>query len=235
MITIKTPADQLEPRDTYKIAYIMHFLLGAGNLLPWNAFITGVDYFGFLYPYKHVEKVFSVAYMSCSMLVLVLMLIWGSCYGKLSSRLTLNLGFSMFVLSLMVAPMIDWVWCTESSEKTYGVTVASVAVCGIADGLVGGSLMGSAGRLPKQYMQAVFAGTASSVMQKLSKIEEQTEATFCLRPQIFSVARKVRWPAFGIFIIYIVTLSIFPGFIAENLESKILQDCFSPWTNMVEN
>ncbi|KAF4363740.1 equilibrative nucleotide transporter 8 [Cannabis sativa] len=277
MITIKTPADQLEPRDTYKIAYIMHFLLGAGNLLPWNAFITGVDYFGFLYPYKHVEKVFSVAYMSCSMLVLVLMLIWGSCYGKLSSRLTLNLGFSMFVLSLMVAPMIDWVWCTESSEKTYGVTVASVAVCGIADGLVGGSLMGSAGRLPKQYMQAVFAGTASSgvivsflristkallpqnskglrtsahlyflfstmillcciicsnllfklpVMQKLSKIEEQTEATFCLRPQIFSVARKVRWPAFGIFIIYIVTLSIFPGFIAENLESKILQDWY---------
>lgn len=159
---VKSPADQPEPRDTYKIAYIIHFLLGAGNLLPWNAFITAVDYFGFLYPNKHVEKAFSVAYMSSSVLVLVLMLIWGNWYGKLSSRLTMNLGYSMFVLSLMVAPIIDWAWCTGSSERTYGVTVASVVICGLADGLVGASLMGSAGRLPKQYMQAVFAGTASS-------------------------------------------------------------------------
>ncbi|XP_062118602.1 equilibrative nucleotide transporter 8-like [Humulus lupulus] len=162
MINVKTAADQPEPRDTYKIAYIIHFLLGAGNLLPWNAFITGADYFGFLYPNRHVEKVFFVAYMSCSKLNLVLMLIRGSCYGKLRSRLTLNLGFSMFVLSLMVAPLIDWLWSTESSEKTYGVIVASVAIWGITDGLVGGNLMGSAGRLPKQYMQAVFAGTTSS-------------------------------------------------------------------------
>ncbi|PON89030.1 Equilibrative nucleoside transporter [Trema orientale] len=278
---IKSPADQPEPRDTYKIAYIIHFLLGAGNLLPWNAFITAVDYFGFLYPNKHVEKVFSVAYMSSSMLVLILMLIWGSWYGKLSSKLTLNLGFSMFVLSLMVSPIIDWTWSAGSNERTngtYGVTVASVAVCGLADGLVGGSLMGSAGKLPKQYMQAVFAGTASSgvivsllrlatkallpqnpkglrasahlyflvstmillcciiccnflyklpVMQQHTRLhQQQDDDSFSSRPQILTVARKVRWPALGIFIIYIVTLSIFPGFIAENLESKILRDWY---------
>lgn len=48
----------------------------------------------------------------------------------------------------------------------------------------------------------------------------------CSRPQIWGVARKVKWPAFGIFIIYTVTLSIFPGFIAENLQSKFLQDWY---------
>lgn len=48
----------------------------------------------------------------------------------------------------------------------------------------------------------------------------------CSRPQIWGVARKVKWPAFGIFIIYTVTLSIFPGFIAENLQSKLLQDWY---------
>jgi equilibrative nucleoside transporter 1/2/3 len=42
------------------------------------------------------------------------------------------------------------------------MTVAAVVICGLADGIVGGSLIGSAGKLPKQYMQAVFAGTASS-------------------------------------------------------------------------
>ncbi|EXC04101.1 Equilibrative nucleoside transporter 4 [Morus notabilis] len=279
MGSVKNPADQPEPRDTYKIAYIIHFLLGAGNLLPWNAFITAVDYFGFLYPTKHVEKAFSVAYMSSSVLVLFLMLIWGSCFGKLSSRLTLNLGFSMFVVSLMVPPVIDWAWCTGSSERsngTYVVTVASVAICGLADGLVAGSLMGSAGRLPKQYMQAVFAGTASSgvlvsilristkallpqnqkglrtsahlyflvstiillccvvccnLLYKLPVMQQhfrllQDDDPFCLRPQIRGVARKIRWAAFGIFTTYIVTLSIFPGFIAENLESKFLKDWY---------
>lgn len=245
-------------------------------MLPWNAFITAVDYFGFLYPAKHVEKAFSVAYMSSSVLVLALMLIWGGCFGKLSSRLTLNLGYSLFVVSLMVAPILDWAWCTNGTDGTYVVTVASVSVCGLADGLVAGSLMGSAGRLPKQYMQAVFAGTASSgvlvsllrvstkallpqnpkglrtsahlyflvssiillccviccnllyklpVMQQHCRLLQDDDAV-CLRPQIWGVARKIRWPAFGIFVIYIVTLSIFPGFIAEDLESKFLRDWY---------
>ncbi|KAK8981320.1 hypothetical protein V6N11_059993 [Hibiscus sabdariffa] len=112
---------QPEPRDTYRVAYRIHFLLGAGNLLPRNAFITAVDYFGYLYPAKHVEKVFSVGYMSSSVLVLVVMM-----------------------------------------SSAYFVTVAAVVICSSADGLIAGCLIGSAGKLPKQYMQAIFAGTASS-------------------------------------------------------------------------
>lgn len=165
MDVIKGAADQpAEPRDTYRIAYIIHFFLGAGNLLPWNAYITAVDYFSFLYPTKHVEKVFSVAYMCSSELVLVSM-IWGGWSSKLSYRFRLNLGFSMFVLSLIVTPVIDRAWSNGSkgrSNGAYGITVACVVLCGLADGLIGGSLIGSAGKLPKRYMQAVFAGTASS-------------------------------------------------------------------------
>ncbi|GMQ07061.1 hypothetical protein CsSME_00051417 [Camellia sinensis var. sinensis] len=153
-------------RDTYKIAYLIHFVLGAGNLLPWNALITAVDYFGSLYPSRHVEKVFSVAYMSSSLLVLVLMMSWVCWSKKLSFRLRMNLGFSMFVLSIMVTPTLDWASYSSgskgSSNGAYVVTVGSVVVCGLADGLIGGSLIGSAGRLPKEYTQAVFAGTASS-------------------------------------------------------------------------
>ncbi|KAA8535107.1 hypothetical protein F0562_030110 [Nyssa sinensis] len=276
---VESSGNQTEPRDTYKIAYIIHFLLGAGNLLPWNALITAVDYFGFLYPSSHVEKVFSVAYMSSSVLVLVLMMSWGGWRRKLSFRLRMNMGFSMFVLSLMVTPTIDWIWCCSESKarssKAYGVTVASVVVCGLADGLIGGSLIGSAGKLPKQYMQAVFAGTASSgvlvsilrIITKASLPETaqglRTSAHFyfifstvillgCIvccnllyelpvmqqhykllqddlpssGPKFWDVARKIQWLALGIFLIYTVTLSIFPGFIAENLESKVLGDWY---------
>lgn len=159
-------ADQTVPIDTYKIAYIIHFLLGAGNLLPWNAYITAVDYFGYLYPSQHVEKVFSVAYMGSSVLVLVVVVCFGGWSRNLSFKMRMNLGFSLFVLSLMVPPTMDWTsgggGHRRGSNMAFGITVASVVICGLADGLIGGSLIGSAGKLPKQYMQAVFAGTASS-------------------------------------------------------------------------
>lgn len=274
-----------EPRDTYKIAYAIHFLLGAGNLLPWNTFITAIDYFGQLYPARNVERVFSVAYMGSSLIVLVLMLCLGSCCccrlkGKqlMSFRLRMNLGFGMFLLSLMVAPAMDWGGCSGSkiggrTSWAYSVMVVSVVICGFADGLIGGSLVGSAGKLPKQYMQAVFAGTASSgvlvsilriitkaslpqtpqglrlsshlyflsstvilvacivccnLLPKLNVMQQhyitiRRDQLTDQRPRFWDVARKMRGPAVGVLVIYTVTLSIFPGFIGEDLKSKLHQ------------
>lgn len=46
------------------------------------------------------------------------------------------------------------------------------------------------------------------------------------RQAIWRVGRRIRLPAFGVILIYIVTLSIFPGFIGEDLESKLLRDWY---------
>ncbi|CAN0838621.1 Equilibrative nucleotide transporter 8 [Linum grandiflorum] len=270
---------QAEPKDAYKVAYIIHFLLGAGNLLPWNAFITAIDYFGSLYPTKHIEKVFAVAYMSSSVLVLVLVMIMSQ--GRwMSYRLRMNMGFSLFVLSMMVAPTLDWSSSSSSSQmadRAYCVTVASIVACGFGDGLIAGTLIGSAGKLPKQYMQAVFAGTASSgvlvsilriitkallpqtpqglqtsahfyfivttiillcciflcnLLYKLPVMEHHLNQVpgggdlFHVRPKFWAVARKIQWPGCGILTIYVVTLSIFPGFLAEDLKSNMLSDWY---------
>ncbi|KAG8639299.1 hypothetical protein MANES_14G133400v8 [Manihot esculenta] len=248
-------------------------MLGAGNLLPWNAFITSVDFFGNLYPTRHVEKVFFVAYMSSSIVVLIFVLSRGGWSKKLIYRLRMNWGFSMFVLSSMVPPTIDWL---GRPKEAYAVTVASVVLCGLADGLIGGSLIGSAGKLPKEYIQAVFAGTASSgvlvsilrittkaslpqtpqglrisahlyfivteiilmcctvccdflyklpIMEQHFKLLPVDDSLTC-RPTFWGVARKIPWPIFGILSIYIVTLSVFPGFLAESLASKLLKDWY---------
>lgn len=280
MERLKSDQNQTERKDTYKIAYMIHFLLGAGNLLPWNALITAIDYFGYLYPEKHIEKVFSVAYMSSSLLVLVLMINWTNFSRKVGFRMRVNFGFTMFVISLMVTPTIDWarngsVLKEKSCNVTFYAVVASVVVCGLADGLIGGSLIGSAGKLPKEYMQAIFAGTATSgilvsllrIITKASLPNDpqglKTSAHFyfivttfvlmiCIvcctllyklpvmeqhykllqhdhptsRAKLWDVARTIRWPALAVFIIYTVTLSIFPGFLAENLESKLLKDWY---------
>ncbi|XP_043698903.1 equilibrative nucleotide transporter 8-like [Telopea speciosissima] len=298
---VKSLCDQTEPRDAFNMAYIIHFVLGAANLLPWNALITAVDYFGYLYPDEHVNKVFAVAYMGSSLPVLVLFLSWGSWNKKSSFRLRMNLGLSMFILSVMTPPLIDWTSHSSGPQKrlhgAYTVTVAAVAVCGLADGLIGGSLIGSAGKLPKRYMQAVFAGTASSgvlvsimriitkaslpqtpeglrlsahlyfvvstlivmgcivccnildrlpVMQKyqckitmaprtlISGFSDNPQSSMRMlfevdepeQPKFWDVMRKIRWPAFGILMIYTVTLSIFPGYIAEDVHSKVLRDWY---------
>lgn len=266
-------------RDTYRIAYILHFFLGAGNLLPWNTFITAIDYFSYLYPAKHVERVFSVAYMSSSVLMLLLLIVSSS--RKPSFRLRMNAGFSMFILSLMVTPVVAWAnWWAKGPHGSFALAVASVLTCGLAEGLIGGSLIGSAGKLPKEYMQAIFAGTAVSgvfvsilrIITKASLPENprglQMSACFyfiigaimllvCMlssnllfvlpvmqqhynlldhhdepstdtpRPKIQDTAKQIVWPALGIFSIYVVTLSIFPGFIADdNQTSKALRDWY---------
>ncbi|KAJ4959064.1 hypothetical protein NE237_026175 [Protea cynaroides] len=298
---VKSFSGQTEPRDAFNMAYIIHFVLGAGNLLPWNALITAVDYFGYLYPDEHVNKVFAVVYMGFSLPVLVLLLSCGRWNNTSSFRLRMNLGLSMFILSLMTPPLIDWTRHSSGLQTrphgAYTVTVGAVAVCGLADGMIGGSLIGSAGKLPKRYMQALFAGTASSgvlvcimriitkaslpqtpqglrvsahlyfvvstlivvgcilccnildrlpVMQKYqckrtmaprtiissfsdnpqSSLRRLFEVDEPEHPKFWHVIRKIRWPAFGILMIYTVTLSIFPGFIGENVYSTIFGDWY---------
>ncbi|XP_027066020.1 equilibrative nucleotide transporter 8-like isoform X2 [Coffea arabica] len=230
--------DQSEPRDTYRIAYILHFFLGAGNLLPWNTLITAIDYYSYIYPNRHVEKVFSVAYMSSSVLVLVVMLSWGKWSNRFNLRFRMSLGFSLFVFSLMVTPTMDWTRHSNgtkvNSSVSYYMIVSSVVICGLADGLIAGSLIGSAGKLPKRYMQAIFAGTASSVCSNLlDKLPVMQQHYKHLQkvlphstPKFWKVARIIRWPALGVFMIYTVTLSIFPGFLAENIDSRFLRDWY---------
>lgn len=47
------------------------------------------------------------------------------------------------------------------------------------------------------------------------------------RTRSLLLLEKIKWPVFGIVLIYLVTLSIFPGFITENLKSPLLRDWYS--------
>lgn len=52
---------------------------------------------------------------------------------------------------------------------------------------------------------------------------------------IWGVAKKIRCSGFGIFVIYVVTLSIFPGYITENVKSKPLGDWYPVFLVTVYN
>ncbi|KAG9444348.1 hypothetical protein H6P81_015688 [Aristolochia fimbriata] len=155
------PTSGKAPEDRFHLAYVVYFILGTGFLLPWNAFITGVDYFDYLYPGVSVNRVFSVVYMVVTLLCLLLILGWAN---KSSASLRINLGIALFVVSLLVVPVMDAVYIrgVRGLYSGYYVTVAAVGLAGVAEALVQGGVMGSAGELPERYMQATVAGTAAS-------------------------------------------------------------------------
>lgn len=149
------------PKDSFHLAYIIYFTLGAGYLLPWNAFVTAVDYFSYLYPDASVDRVFAIV----NMIVMLFSLLFVIAFEhKTSSILRINTGLVLSVVALVAVPLTD-VWYVKGRVGIYGgfyITVCLVALCGFADSLVQASMIGCAGELPERYMQAVVAGTATS-------------------------------------------------------------------------
>lgn len=64
------------------------------------------------------------------------------------------------------------------------------------------------------------------VMQQHFKFLQDDPSTSTSRLKLQDTVRKVKLPAFGILMIYAITLSIFPGFIAENLKSSFFRDWY---------
>ncbi|GMP58028.1 hypothetical protein CsSME_00021853 [Camellia sinensis var. sinensis] len=273
------------PKDSFHLAYLIYFTLGTGYLLPWNAFITAVDYFSYLYPDASVDRVFSVAYMVVGVISLLFIVFYAH---KSDSYIRINVGLALFVVSLLVVPIMDVVYIKGRVGIYDGfyVTTAAVALSGIADALVQGGIIGAAGQLPDRYMQAVVAGTAASgvlvsflriftkavypqdtsglrqsailyfivsivvmiicvvfynVAHRLPVIkyyndlktqakneqEENGVLTGALwRSALFNIVGRIKWYGFGILIIYVVTLSIFPGYITEDVHSQTLKDWY---------
>ncbi|CAA7014348.1 unnamed protein product [Microthlaspi erraticum] len=278
------------PSDSFHLAYIIYFTLGVGFLLPWNSFITAVDYFSYLYPSTSVDRIFAVVYMLVGLVCLLVIIVFYAHKSLASFRI--NLGLFLFVISLLVVPVLDLVYVKGQVGLYAGfdITSAAVGLAGFADALMQGGLIGVAGEMPERYMQAVVAGTAGSgvlvsllriltkavypqdpnglrksanlyfsvgivvvvlcavfynVAHKLPVIkyheERKKEALIkesqergggsltgpVWRKTLWQIVKRVKSHGFGIILIYVVTLSIFPGYITEDVHSELLGDWYS--------
>lgn len=149
------------PKDSFHLTYIIYFVLGFGYLLPWNAFVTAVDYFAYLYPDASVDRIFAVDYMLVGLVCLLLIILYAH---KSVVFLRINVGLVLFVVSLLIVPVMDvsYIKGRVGLYDGFYVTVFAVALSGVADALVQSGVVGSAGEMPDRYMQAVVAGTAAS-------------------------------------------------------------------------
>ncbi|XP_058102618.1 equilibrative nucleotide transporter 1-like [Magnolia sinica] len=275
------------PKDTFHLAYIVHFIFGVGFLLPGNTFITAVDYFSYIYPGVNINRIFTAVKMVVCFITVVIVLGWAR---KSSSYLRINIGLALFVASLLTVPIIDLAYVKGRVGLYNGfyVTVAAVVVCGVANGLFESGVVGAAGELPERYMQASGAGLAASgvivsvlriitkaiyphdasglrssanlyfgvsivimviclicynISNKLPVIqyykdlktkaqeeEEENDKPYLSKSpwksSLWDVTRRVKWLAFARFLIFVVTFSIFPGHITEDVHSRILNDWY---------
>ncbi|XP_021742371.1 equilibrative nucleotide transporter 1-like [Chenopodium quinoa] len=274
--------DVITNHDSFNLAYIIYLILGTGMLLPWNAFITAVDYFNYLYPDRSIDRIFAVVYQSVSLLCLLLIVF---CFRKFHAYVRINIGLGLFLIALLVVPLMDWFYIRGQSGLYDGfyVTIGVVGLSGVANALVQGSIIGSAAELPERYMQAVVSGTsASGVLVSLMRIftkavypqgsndglrnsailyfivailfmvicfilfnvvsrlpvikhhnsklrnePELIQEELPLSASIWETIQKIRWYGFGITLVYIVALSIFPGSVTEDVHSTALGDWYA--------
>ncbi|TKY67949.1 Equilibrative nucleotide transporter 1 [Spatholobus suberectus] len=273
------------PEDKWELAYIVYFTLGLGYLLPWNVFITAVDYFSYLYPDASVDRIFAVVYMLIGLVGIFLIILYSH---KSDAYVRINVGLALFVVSLLVVPLLDafYIKGRVGLYDGFYVTAGAVGLAGVADALVQGSIVGSAGQLPERYMQAVVAGTAASGVlvsvlriftkavytQDASGLQKSANLYFAVsivivficmvfynmvhklpvmkyynerkveavtanedngpltgaawRSTVWNIVGRIKWYGFGIVLIYVVTLAIFPGYITEDVHSQILKDWY---------
>ncbi|KAL3696531.1 hypothetical protein R1sor_010607 [Riccia sorocarpa] len=156
----KLASEGAATKDVANLALATYFAMGVCYLLPWNAFITAVDYFDYLYPNSHIDRVFSVSYLLPCLVTLCVVLVYED---RTSSRLRINLGLALLLSSTLAVPFIDIVVLRGdggvSNSIGHVTTVLAVVGAGIGDALVQGTLIGVAGELPDRYMQAIVSGT----------------------------------------------------------------------------
>ncbi|KAK6931075.1 Equilibrative nucleoside transporter [Dillenia turbinata] len=279
--------DKNIPKDSFHLAYIIYFALGAGSLLPWNAFITAVDYFDYIYPDVSVDRIFAVVYMVVALIGLLFIVVYAE---KSNPRVRINVGLGTYVVSLLVVPVMDGVYIKGQTGLYSGfyVTIGAVALSGVGDALVQGGVIGSAGELPERYMQAVVAGTAASgvlvsflriftkavysqdeqglrssallyfsvsivfmavcvvlynvapklpiikhyQVLKMQAVNEEKEEKGLMsrsawRSTLSDIIGRTKWYGLGVLLIYGVTLSIYPGYVTEDVHSPTLKDWYA--------
>ncbi|XP_022956603.1 equilibrative nucleotide transporter 1-like [Cucurbita moschata] len=276
-------ADKI-PSDPFNLTYITYFFLGVGCLLPWNIFITAVDYFSFIYPETRVDRIFAVANLLVALIGLVFVVLYSH---KSVARVRINVGMIIFTVALLLVPVLDlsYIRGRVGLYNGFHVTVGSIVLCGAGDALVQGSVVGCAGELPERYMQAAVsgfgaAGVLVSVMRIVTKAiypqdahglrqsanlyfavgisimilcivlynlaamlpvvkhfesikkqekEEHGDRLFGSmdKSTLWDIINRVKIYATGLVLINVVTLSIFPGFITEDVHSEIFKDWYS--------
>ncbi|XP_029077289.1 equilibrative nucleoside transporter 4 isoform X2 [Monodon monoceros] len=160
--------DEPVPDDRYRAVYFATLLAGVGFLLPYNSFITDVDYLHHKYPGTSIVFDMSLTYI---LVALVAVLLNNVLVERLSLHTRITAGYLLALGPLLFMSICD-VWLQLfSRDQAYAINLAAVGTVAFGCTVQQSSFYGYTGMLPKRYTQGVMTGESTAgVMVSLSRI-----------------------------------------------------------------
>ncbi|XP_069889199.1 equilibrative nucleoside transporter 4 [Dipodomys merriami] len=156
------------PEDRYHAIYFAMLLAGVGFLLPYNSFITDVDYLHHKYPGTSIVFDMSLTYI---LVALAAVLLNNVVVEGLSLHTRITTGYLLALGPLLFISICD-VWLQLfSHDQAYAINLAAVGTVAFGCTVQQSSFYGYTGLLPKRYTQGVMTGESTAgVMISLSRI-----------------------------------------------------------------
>ncbi|KAF1560755.1 Equilibrative nucleoside transporter 4, partial [Eudyptes moseleyi] len=196
ILTFMEPvSEDPEPQDRYHGIYFAMLLAGVGFLLPYNSFITDVDYLHHKYPGTSIVFDMSLTYILVALVAVILnnALVellslhtrisvgeWGSPQPPAAqtprcpptTRLHLSPIGYLFSLGPLLFVSICDVWLELFTRRqAYAINLVAVGVVAFGCTVQQSSFYGYTGLLPKRYTQGVMTGESTAgVIISLSRI-----------------------------------------------------------------
>ncbi|KAI3360106.1 hypothetical protein L3Q82_014417, partial [Scortum barcoo] len=143
------------PDDRYHGIYFAMLLAGVGFLLPYNSFITDVDYLHQKFEGTSIVFDMSLTYILVALLAVILNNVL---VERLSMHTRITVGYILALGPLVFVSVFD-VWLAKfTTQQAYVVNLISVGVVAFGCTVQQSSFYGYMGMLPKRYTQGVMTG-----------------------------------------------------------------------------
>ncbi|KAJ0058194.1 hypothetical protein NL108_009071 [Boleophthalmus pectinirostris] len=156
------------PDDRYHGIYFAMLLAGVGFLLPYNSFITDVDYLHHKFEGTSIVFDMSLTYILVALLAVILNNVL---VERLSMHTRITVGYILALGPLVFVSIFD-VWLEKfTTRQAYIINLVSVGVVAFGCTVQQSSFYGYMGMLPKRYTQGVMTGESTAgVIISLSRI-----------------------------------------------------------------
>ncbi|XP_070205208.1 equilibrative nucleoside transporter 4-like isoform X2 [Littorina saxatilis] len=143
------------PRDPCSCVYLSLVLAGAGFLLPYNSFITAVDFYQGRYPGSTIIFDMSLTYI---VVAFVSVIINNALIEALRMPVRITFGYILSFFTLMMIALCDLWLQLFTLDVAYFITLIAVGVVAVGSTVQQSSFYGYTSMLPKRYTQAVMTG-----------------------------------------------------------------------------
>ncbi|XP_075037452.1 equilibrative nucleoside transporter 4 [Mixophyes fleayi] len=155
VLELMEPDANSEPQDRYHGIYFAMLLAGVGFLLPYNSFITDVDYLHQKFPGTSIVFDMSLTYILVALAAVVLN---NAMVELLATHMRITVGYLLAVGPLIFIGICD-IWLEIFTIKqSYAINLFAVGVVAFGCTVQQSSFYGYTGMLPKRYAQGVMTG-----------------------------------------------------------------------------